>query len=199
MYRGDEHAAPPPNRWPNDDYSKNALFIAQTILESLGERNFEGFRAPALDNLERLRELSRSAQANIRSAKQLTNFDPMLEELRNTLPGSVLAQVSPSETDVFLESIGKNGLSGKSELKRCRLQTQILINILENSYRTHIRAQLKECFKNHKSKLRTHGIVKEFVSHLINSGYSKDFIRLHCKICFFSKDINSRKSKCYRY
>lgn len=72
---------PVKNLWPNTDGANNMKFFAQLMRDMLRRDAFESFRAPSLDTLTRLTELSCVLEDVSVQRLPSVALDPIIEEL----------------------------------------------------------------------------------------------------------------------
>lgn len=174
----------PTYNWPDTERSKHALLLAQFIEESLSERNFETFRAPALDNRSRLYEIASEAITNRKSSKPLTNFTPMVEEIRSTTKGSIFSEIFLEDLKIVEDLLTNFDSKSKAQLQKVSNRIRIILENSEKYYLIEMKKVIQSDFKNSRSKIAARRDLREFISFLINDGYDKRFIFHHCRDVF---------------
>ena len=190
----------PDNTWPETAQSSRVLFFAQLVRELLSPNTFESNRVYSLDTLSRLKECS-ALYDDFRGARITKNtlVAPFEEAGWSVCSDPVVLDVmTTTEIDTL-----RSELSKKDSLSDQYTAAIYLRNRIQPIYKRHIETQITKILSsdNNKNALRT--LTSNYCSHLINIGYSRDYISQACFKVFFSSNhsriSHSKVKKFFKY
>lgn len=180
---------PPRNVWPTGDAADHVLFVAQLFREMLSTATYESFRAPSLDTISRVAEVGMIALEIKRERVPIAAISAALEELSYYLgKDAAIREISPSEIDYF-QSTWKSGKITEKDVLQISRFARSLHEKLSSEYRSVLERLIVQSRLEPKKKDYVRKICADYCSHLINSGYSRQYILSQVNSRFFSNDI----------
>lgn len=180
---------PPRNTWPAGPAADHALFIAQLFREMLGPNTYESFRVTSLDLFARLAEVHAICD-DIQSEKvKFAALIPALEELKHSLANDkVISDICPREV-VYLRSNWLPNNIVEKDINSLVRYIRTFWSRSKGDYRTGLERNIVKSSANPERKEHIRQLVTSYCSHLINIGYSRQFIYSETEKRFFKKDI----------
>lgn len=171
--------------WPNTDTSVGTLFFAQALDAFVDEQSYEGFRAYALDSLERLREALILVEDVRLKRVNKAALIPVIDEIKWSLSNDEGAKsIAKNEIEYFIE--GKNLTE---DLFKLQSLISMILSRIEKKYCDVIKDQVVSCIVNPNQRSNLLKATGFLVSHLLNAGYSRAFIKEYANIRFFSENM----------
>ncbi|WP_156332526.1 hypothetical protein [Rhodopseudomonas sp. AAP120] len=183
---GEKFMKPPRNAWSSKTEGRLVLLFAQTLHEMLAEPPFESFRVYSLDTVSRLSEalaLMRDVQLN---RVPRASLKPVLEEVLWSFEKDPIAKsVAPNEISVLSEGIKQEAI-----LADLAANIRVIARLLKRDYKLRIERYLLAIFDEPNRKLDLRRACGFYCSHLVNSGFSKNWIREIVQELFFDPDMS---------
>ena len=175
----------PKNVWPNTENSFRVLFFAQLVRELLDPETFESHRVFSLDTLSRLNEcasLYKDFQSGRISKKTLNA--PFEEACWSVRADPVVSDVfSEIEIDTVCSELSKTESFSDPYSGALYLRNRLI-----PIYKSHMEEQILSLLSQESQKNRLRQLTSFYCSHLINIGYSRDYISEVCDRVFFDAD-----------
>lgn len=182
----------PSNIWPRGEAAQTHLFIVQLMQQALDDQAFESFRVPSLDMVARLREAASIARDVLSERVHHAALELPLRELSNSLRKSAefVEGMPRYHADVFCSKYESATLTKKSEVDRCFRECATLYQMTARHYKTWLERSIIKTCKNKSNRISLRYLVYEYCSHLINSGYSKQYIKTCLSSKFYLKKVS---------
>lgn len=181
---------PPKHPFPNTNFAAKGLLFAQTAQLLLNESAYESFRLQALDCLARLREIVNIAHEISNQNVSHRNIVDPCQELAATLKfDSTAMRILGSEADFYIEYFFAvdDGKSKKQE--NIGQSASYIHSLLEPLYKDGLEFDILQSFDDDDFNTRIHGLLSRYLSTVINTGYSKKFVKSKLDDAFFSNPI----------
>jgi len=175
----------PNNRWPSTKLANNILFVAQLSRELLDPDTFESHRVFSLDTLSRLKEcITLYDDFEKNRVPQQSLVLPFEEACWSAKIDPVVADVLTSDTkDTLLSELKKTDSFYKPHLAAVYLK-----NKLAPIYKTNLESLILDSLNMERRRNLLRRLVSYYLSYLINSGYSRNYILDSIEKIFFSRD-----------
>ena len=176
---------PPRKKWPEHSRAQGTLIFAQLMREMLFDFSWDCFKVPALDTVHRLLEAQYIASEI--QTKELNHkiIEPIKDEILWSLKNDYTAQI------IF----GNLFNSIVDQLSKCQSLID-LIGVINYSYDRLSLRYKKTCedllinlTENTEQNLKLHSVAKSYCSYLLNSGYSREYVKDCVLKTFFEKDF----------
>lgn len=182
----------PSNGWPTGQFAQTHLFIVQLMRQALDDRAFESFRVPTLDTLARLRETGSVARDILSERVHHAAIEAPLRELANSLRTSAkfIPGLPQEHIELFCSKYEKSNLTKNSEVDHCLRECQSLHHMLNSIYSDALEKAICENANERLNRISLRYLVYEYCSNLINSGFSKQFLRYCVNETFFDRTVS---------
>ncbi len=179
---------PAKNQWPNTSGAKGALFVAQMMREMFSVESFESFRVPALDLHARIRETSALVNEVRSDRLPRATLTPLLSELMWSISTDLVAKKLASEEYNFcVEYIEKINIE-KIDLRQLSHMLAMMTSKLIVNYKSSLENEIISLYSS-REKIKLRGLVQSYCAHLVNLGYSKQYMLEEINRRFFTDDI----------
>ncbi|TWI60483.1 hypothetical protein IQ16_07603 [Bradyrhizobium huanghuaihaiense] len=172
--------------WPTSDEGRSVKFCAQLFNEMLGEYSFESFRVYALDTLSRLSEALTLLDDVQRDRVPRETLEPVVEEVLWSLGRDPVAKSTVGLELVSLQELTKQP---KFLLTDLVATVQLIKRLLVGSYKSRLEARILDLLTDGSRKIELRQCCGFYSSHLINAGYSKQYLEEMIEATFFSGDM----------
>jgi hypothetical protein len=175
----------PPNQWTDTIGSQGVLFFAQLMREMLTDQTFESFRAYTMDTISRLDEtISIAEDVRLRRVPRAA-LDPVQDELSWSLNKDPVAE------DIVKDEIDALVLLGKgSHVSLDSVSRHVtFIKKRLGRYKELCEKKILELFSEEKKRIALRRTAGFYCSHLINIGYSKNYILRCVESAFFQNPM----------
>ena len=176
----------PQNNWPDTAAGRGVLFFVQLVNDMLSPETFESFRALSLDTLARISEAIQTVEDIQLDRVPKAVIDPIIGELSWSLGKDPIAKLSHElEIAAVIRNLNdpKRSLSDKARnlrLLQCRLAA---------TYKQSIEKAISDCFVDSKQRVRLRILTGFYCSHLLNLGYSREYILRVLNEEYLSADV----------
>jgi len=178
------------NTWPSSESARNAMFIAQVMVEMLDREAFESFRAPTLDTLHRAHELEFIAkQIQDKRVKPITIIAAAKELCFSVKNDPIASNFLADECNELVGKIEKISNPTPSQTENIILQVRNFSRRLQPLYLKELSVEFSSLFEKTNEKNHALKICQILVSFLINSGYDRRYIDKMVKERFCEDDI----------
>ncbi|MFL9837692.1 hypothetical protein ABS768_09305 [Flavobacterium sp. ST-75] len=169
--------------WNDDKNLDCLLFFALRIKELVFDYTLDSFKYPALNTsticTEAIELISEIENENV-SEKSII---PVLEELIYKIKNDSIVKEIIDDISYYIN------FGDYSNLREIKLKIEILHHKLSpRKYIEFVKKRLTEIIKSNKEKKLIYELSTNYISSLINLGYSQAFINLKVNSIFFSKD-----------
>jgi hypothetical protein len=176
---------PPKFEWPKTIGSQGVLMVAQLFTEMLTPHTFSSFRVYSLDTLARLKEAGRLIADIERGQISELALKPLLAELCWSLDKDPVAKaISEREVIAFQEKT-----RGTYQLSEINSYLVLLHKRISAQYKSAIEKKIIEVFSEQRRRIELRQACGFYCSHLINLGYSKQYIAEQVYLCFFATKL----------
>jgi|GEM_PF-6767574 len=175
----------PKNRWPPTEIAADVLFFSQLFSELVADNTWDSYRAYTLSSKARLRELINLCDEVDKKTLSKPVLEPCLEEIKSTLRRD---HVFRSLVSVSLDDFSSQAFAQSSNTRDIKSRCNFLLRSTSGKYKEKCEEIIfSACFdKKDRSKLRV--TTKLYVSHLLNIGFSTQFLQRSINEVFFSRD-----------
>jgi hypothetical protein len=174
------------NQWPNTDNAKLYKFFAEICLELVDDRSWESYKAYSLSTISKLIELSKACDSVKSGSFGKPALKVMIEECNESLQSDPIASSIVSQNMRVIPSFE---ISYESTLEEIRSNCRMLISILEPEFKQKAETLITDEIASGKSRIKLFKYTKLYISHLINSGNSKKYVRSCLERIFLDRDI----------
>lgn len=164
---------PPKHNWPNTNAGHGVLMLAQQMAEMLAPQTFESYRVYTLCTVSRLYEISRVIDDVQRNRVNRLALDPVLKELSWSLDKDPVAKVLAEEE---VESLQKLIRPGHVSLPELSAHVMLLRRLIGKTYKSALEELLLKNFDKPDGRNAFRVLIGFYCSHLVNRGYSKQYI-----------------------
>lgn len=162
------------------------MFFAQLMVEMLTSTTFESFRVYSLDTKARLQEALQICSDVQRQRIPHPTLEPIAEELIWSLGKDPAAKfIADKEIYSVCQLLKTKGFSIGSAVAHFRL----IEKMISGTYKIRIEELILEKFSKSNEKIEIRKLSGFYCSHLINLGYSRQYILDRVMLYFFSTDI----------
>lgn len=176
----------PPNSWPNSDIARSTLLFAQTMKQLLNTNAFESFRAYSLDTPSRIDEAIGLVKTIHELGINIKTFDPVYDELIWSLKSDPFINTTISgDIEYYSSRINLNNNSPhevQAILKH--LKRKISVN-----YKARVEQEIISLIRSSTQRNKLREITGLYCTHLLNLGYSSQYILQRVNNVYFSRDI----------
>lgn len=177
---------PPKNKWPDTPRARGTLFFAQQMAEMLSSGSFESFRALSLDILARLKEAINVIDDVQEDRVPSIALEPVLKELIWSIESdTAIKTICPDEAKVVCEALS----SQKINVRSLRQHVVFLRERISGTYKSILENEILDSFQDPNSRIKQRNATSSWCSHILNVGYSRDFILEYLQDTFFSQDM----------
>lgn len=177
--------------------AKRGLYIAQTMQMLLNENSYESFRIQSLDCIARLMEIREiSKQISTQNISTRNIVDPC-NELASTLINDEAAKsIIGKESGEIIGYFAKIDQGSGKNHENIAHTAKFVLGLIGPYYKIRTENDLT-LWLNEGENPRSHAyrLIQNYLSTIINSGYSKEYVRDVVQQHFFSKDIVRFSSK----
>ena len=177
---------PPKNVWPTSEEGRSLKFCAQLFSEMLREDSFESFRVYSLDTLSRLSETLTLIEDVQRDRVPRETLGPVIDEVLWSLGKDPVAK---STAELELASLHELTKNSKYLLTDLAANVQLIKKLLAGSYKSTLEARILTLLTEKSRKIELRQCCGFYVSHLINAGYSKQYLEEAVEDAFFKGDM----------
>jgi hypothetical protein len=182
----------PKNKWSTGPTGSGVLFVAQLLKEMLEEETFESFRAYSLDTPMRLTEGLVVLRDIRRSRVHALAFQPVKEEILRSLRKDLVANDIAGEHIALFE---RDALDQKTSQNVFGEHLQTLHAKISEEYKRLCEAKILSIFDDVDQRISLRQATGFYCSHLINLGYSKQFLLRRVEEVFFSRKMQRAGSR----
>lgn len=179
---------PPKNAWSNTEEGRAVKFCAQLFSEMLREHSFESFRVYSLDTLSRLTEALTFINDVQRDRVPREALTPVIDEVLWSLGKDPIARSSAEAEVASLHELTKQP---KYLLTDLVANIELLRRLLSGSYKSNLEAHILKLVTSANRKIELRQCCGFYISHLINAGYSKQYLQEVVEETFFRRDMTS--------
>lgn len=177
---------PPKNPWPNSVAAEGTLFVAQLLREQLSTASYESFRALSLDTMGRLREahqVVKQVKADIIPRAALT---PILDELSWSFRTDVaVKKICARQISVVSDRIENSN----TPLRDVESYLNYMRSSLAPEYKSSLETEISSLVSDSNQRSTLRGVVSLYCSHILNMGYSRQYISDCVEKTFFERDV----------
>lgn len=180
--------------WKKDDTLECLLFFALRCRELVFDYSLDSFKYPALNSTticnEALNLIKEIEEENFTPKSIIPVLDELIYKLKNDL---VVKHLIGDDIKYY------TNFGDYSNLKEIKIKIEILFNKLSSAnYLQYLKKELKELVLENKEKRKIYDLSTNYVSSLINVGFSQTYIYSSVNNVFFSSapvnDISSIES-----
>lgn len=177
----------PKNNWPDTDGSRGILMFAQLMSEMLTPTTFESFRVYSLDTNARVSEALELADDVRRQRIPKAALEPVIEEIEWSFgKDSTTKSLAANEIESFIRIIkDKNNLS----LDKFSTHLKLIKKMTYNNYKSKTEAIILDLFDKPDRRIELRKMTGFYCSHLLNIGYSRNYVLQVINLYFFSTPI----------
>lgn len=172
------------NNWKYDKSLEGLLLFAQLIEEMLFDYTIDSYRVPALNTHSLCNEFLDTIYEIKEGYIHPSSLKPIKEELIWSLDNDPIAKTILGD---YHRAIIDNLNQSDSHLT-LHPYVEILKNIFDSHYFEELKVQLKDEIRKSTNKNKITIITKQFVTELLNSGFSQQYIYYETKNYFFSRN-----------
>jgi hypothetical protein len=159
--------------------------FAQLFDEMLSANSFESFRAHSMDTIARLREAKQVVGDVQKNRLAAPGLDPVIAELVWSLKNDPVAQsFAAAEVNHFTEFTK----SRPYDLVVLTANIRFIARTLSEKYKQFLQNRISELLDQDNRRVDFRIACGFYCSHLLNAGYSKQFISATNHASFLSKD-----------
>jgi hypothetical protein len=177
---------PPKNAWPTSAEGRCVLLCAQLLREMLGELTFESFRVYSLDTLSRLNEALALINDFQRSRIPRDALTPVFDEMLWSFDKDPIAKKLAEPEVAILAGLVKESGS----LPDIAANIRLIRRMLAPGYKGALETHLLSLFDQPQRKIELRQSCGFYCTHLINAGYSKQWIEGLVQETFFALDMS---------
>ena len=184
----------PQNNWPDTSKARSLLFVAQAIKQLSAIDSFESFRMMTLDTVTRVEE-AKQVVKDIQRGISKQSFGPIAKELCWTLKADPIVDVkSFDQTPHALKYFEGLALNEKTYMSRIHSRLDVLSAKLSSDYKSSLEQFIIDNYTNESRRDPVLVAISYYLSHLVNSGYSRQFIYDIAEEIFFLEDVSRSTS-----
>lgn len=189
------------SHWKRNEFFSNFLFFVETIDEASFSYSFESYKYPALNCHFLCFDVRRTAHDIEHKILMDGNFFPISEEFELLIAEDPFIKTHIADNNILLFHKGKNmdyydltKQDIKSKIKEYKDIAGFIINICEANYAyfdflcNTIIENIFTLSSSYESKEVIYNLTRMFVTELVNSGYSQDFIHKNIQDFFFNTE-----------
>ncbi len=173
------------NSWPKTERAKKYQLFASRLLELVHPKAQDIYRVHALSTPAKLTELRRASNAVLNGTHPKPTIFPIIEETNEALQSDpIVAKIA------FDAGLSPADLSFETQQSTEEIigRASLWLRILQQKYKKNIEKEIISTINSNK-KYKLILFTKLYISHLIEEGFHRSFIRDRTEETFFSKDI----------
>lgn len=155
--------------------------------EMLTDQSFESFRAYSLDTVARLAETIAVAEDIRRDRLPKRALEPVQAELAWSLGKDPVAKDLVSAEISSFENLLKDNKATVGDVAR---HVRFLIKLLGQEYKSLCENKIQALYADDKKRVELRQVTGFYCSHLINLGYSKEYLLQCVRNIFFAAPMN---------
>lgn len=168
--------------WKKDDSLDCLLFFALRCRELVFDYTLDSFKYPALNSTTICKEALKLIKKIDEENFTPKSIIPVLEELVFKLKSDLVVKHLIGDDIKYYINFGDY-----SNLKEIKIKIEILFNKLNSTkYIKHVIEELKQLIKENKEKRKIYELATNYISSLINAGFSQTYIYSTVNNTFFS-------------
>ena len=180
---------PAQNVWPDTQGAQGVKFIAQAVRDLVNVGSFESFRAMSLDSPSRLSEAQKLLH-DISKGLPRASFEPVARELKWSL------EIDPAvyhrrydEVRLLVDYLKSLQSMDKLDVDLTIRHIMVVHRRVSRGYKERLEEQIASLFKKPERRSELINVVSFYCSHLINIGYSRNYISALIQDRFFTGDV----------
>lgn len=172
--------------WINEPGTDGLLFMYQRIKEMLFAYTDNMYKVPVNNTVSLIQEFLSLASLAKKQDMDKANLSEVYSELKDTIYNDIVAkrQIGESEMSVIINKLDQSSFMDKEKIMR------YLLSKLFN-YGEYCIDYLKEVIPKENNKTKIEKILRCYIPHLINTGYSPRFIYYYNEKIFCNDEINA--------
>src|SRR5690606_23431954 len=171
------------SHWKKDDSLDCLLFFSLRCRELVFDYTLDSFKFPALNSTTICKEALKLIKEIEEENFTPKSIIPVLEELVFKLKGDIVVKELIGDDIKYYTNFGDY-----TNIKEIKIKIEILYNKLSsNKYMSFAKDELKRLIINNKDKRKIYELTTNYISSLINVGFSQTFIYSTVNSIFFSK------------
>lgn len=164
------------NSWPKSAIAENVKFCAQILTEMLSIRSYESFRVTTLDARSKALELEGLCNDVLRDRIPTLALDPCIAELIQSMEADVVLREKFPHLKAHIEVHAKGKALQASGVQLFANLMSHCANELLGNYKTAIEEKISELVKIKRKDDALKSLCNAYMSILINSGYSRQYL-----------------------
>ncbi len=181
---------PPKYQFPKTDLASRGLLFAQTAQMLLNESAYESFRLQALDCLARLREIINTAHEIGNQNVSPRNIVDPCHEFATTFNADFTARrLLGDEANFYAEYFFSINDAQSKKHETIGQSASYVYSIIKIDYKSELEKDIIASFGSDEYFSDVYGYLSRYLSAVINSGYSKYFVKSCLEQTFFETPI----------
>ncbi|WGM46822.1 hypothetical protein KOAAANKH_01696 [Brevundimonas sp. NIBR10] len=180
----------PANEWPETERARSVLFVAQAISSLVATDTFESFRMMTLDTPARLGEAIALLRDIESGQLPRATFGPVKDELAWSIEfDPAINHKVHDEPSMLLRSLRSIQSLEKFDIRRLSTQIQVTSNRVTPGYKERLERIIIENYNEISRRKQTLSAVSFYCTHIINLGYSREYVLNSAKRYFFTERV----------
>lgn len=181
---------PAENSWPATVSSRGVLFIAQAVRTIISTESFESFRIMSLDTPARLSEAQSLLDDLIVGRLPKAAFEPVRKELIWSLENDPsIDHQKQDQVSALVTSLRAVQSPEKLDVISTKHHVQMVFKKISEGYKTRLEDIIVANYNDVEKRDEVLSALSAYCSHLINIGYSKEWILEVATKKFFTEDV----------
>ncbi len=175
------------NSWPKTEQASRYKLFSEVVLELVLHTSWDSYRSHALSTPIKAAELLKSLQKVSRKEVSKPSLEPQLLELRHSIEHDRIFKkiIKDKSIPESLFSFASN-----DSIEKLQTTSELFLELIYERYKSYCELELIRLCSKDNSKIDIILTTKLYISHIINLGYSQEYIHKRTKEYFYQDDIS---------